>query len=264
MNKRNGVIYLIIISCIFCLNINVGAQNKQIKVGIDEKLGDYLPLEAEFQNSKGDTVQLKDIITKPTILALVYYECPGICSPLLTEIAWVINKVDLTPVKDFQVVTLSIDPRETPETTKRWKKNYYDGMKNDFPDEAWHFLTGNEENIKKVADALGYRYQQSDDGNYTHPGAIVAVSPDGKISRYLLGIQFNPFDIKMAVYDAQQGKTVPTVAKVLQFCFSYDPEGRGYTLNITRIIGSVMLLCVGIFLGVLLLIKKKGTKELKN
>ncbi len=264
MIKRNNLIYLIVIIYVFCFNQNIVAQEKQIGVGIDEQLGDYLPLETTFQNSKGDTVQLKDIITKPTIFSLVYYECPGICSPLLTEIAWVINKVDLKPIEEYQIVTLSIDPRENSETTARWKKNYYDGMKGEFPQEAWHFLTGENENIKKVADALGYRYQQSSDGNYTHPGAIVAISPDGKISRYLLGLKFNPFDIKMAIYDAQEGKTVPTVAKMLQFCFSYDPDGRGYALNITRIIGSVMLLGVGIFLSVLLFTKKKGTKELKN
>ncbi len=257
MKKRSDLTYLFLIIFVLCFNLNITAQDKQISVGIDEKLGDYLPLDTEFQNSKGDTIRLKDIITKPTVLALVYYECPGICSPLLTEIAWVVNKVDLKPIEEYQVVTLSIDPRENSETTARWKKNYFDGMKGDFPKEAWHFLTGDVENIKNVSDVLGFYYEQSDDGNYTHPGALVAISPDGKISRYLMGIQFNPFDIKMAVYDAQKGKTVPTVAKMLQFCFSYDPEGRGYTLNITRIIGSIMLLGVGLFLGVLLFTKKK-------
>lgn len=241
---------------IFLIGIFLYGQDNQIEVGIDEKLGDYLPVEAQFLTSEGDTVKLKEIITKPTLLAFVYYECHGICNPLLTELAWVVNKVDLVPQEDFQVISLSFDPEETIETAKRWKQNYFAGMKNPFPDSAWYFLVGDSANIKKVTEAVGFYYKENE-GEYLHPGAVVTISPKGLISRYLFGITFNPFDVKMALLDAEAGKTNPTIAKVLQFCFSYDPEGRNYTLNITRIMGSIILLSVGIFLSVLIFKKKK-------
>jgi protein SCO1/2 len=187
---------------------------------------------------------------------LVYYECPGICSPLLTELSWVVDKIQLEPLKEFKVISLSFDPRETPELAAKWKKNYFNSIQREFPDEAWTFLTGNEENIKKITDAVGFHYKPNDE-DFLHAGALMAISKDGKISRYIYGSTYNPFDVKMALLDAGSGKTNPTINKALQFCFSYDPEGRGYTLNITRIFGSIMLISLGIFLTVLLLKKKK-------
>jgi len=136
------------------------------------------------------------------------------------------------------------------------KENYFNSIQRKFPDEAWTFLTGNAENIKKITDAVGFHYKPNDD-DFIHAGALMAISKDGKISRYIYGSTYNPFDVKMALIDAGSGKTNPTINKALQFCFSYDPEGRGYTLNITRIFGSIMLISLGIFLTVLLIKKKK-------
>ncbi len=243
-----------ILSLLFLSTLMFG--QKQIDVGVDEKLGDYLPMDAIFQNSDGDTLKLGDVINKPILLSLVYYECPGICNPLLTELAWTVDKIDLVPIDDYQVVTISFDHDETPATAQKWKKNYFNAMKK-FPEEGWTFLTGDSINIKKVTDALGFYFKKQ--GNeFLHAGTVVAIAPDGKISRYIFGSTFNQFDLKMALLDAEAGKTNPTIAKVLQFCFSYDPEGRGYTLNITRIAGTIMLLGIGIFLVVLVLGKRKN------
>lgn len=244
---------------IFILSFSSISAN-EIEVGIDEKLGNYIPMDAVFQTSKGDTVSLKDIIDKPFLLALVYYECPGICSPLLTELAWVVDKVQLEPLQDFNVITISFDPRETPEIAEKWKKNYFNSIRRNFPDEAWTFLTGDSLNISKVTEAVGFYYKPTQD-DFLHAGALIAISPEGKISRYIFGSTYNPFDVKMALLDAGSGKTNPTVAKVLQFCFSYDPEGRSYTLNITRIIGSIMMIIIGVFLTVLLLKRRKDSKN---
>ncbi|MBU1679647.1 MAG: SCO family protein [Bacteroidetes bacterium] len=254
--KVKFVIYLFLISYLFFCQVFLFGQNKQIEVGIDEKLGAFLPLDSEFITSDGDTVLLNEVISKPVLLALVYYECPGICSPLLTELGWVAQKVDLVPGEDFQVISLSFDHTESPEVAARWKSSYLKGLKGNFPADAWTFLTGDSINIKKVTDAAGF-YFKPDDEEFVHAGAVLTISPDGKISRYLFGPTFNPFDVKMALIDAKSGKTNPTITKVLQFCFSYDPEGRSYTLNVTRIIGSIMLLGVGLFFAVLLLKKKK-------
>ena len=230
---------------------------KRIEAGIDEQLGKYLPLGTKLVNSDGDTASLKSVIDKPVLLAFVYYECPGICSPMLNELTWTIDKVQLEPGRDFKVVTISFDPRETPAVAAKWKKNYLKTLKRPFDAKDWLFLTADSASIKKLTNAAGFYYKKSPDGQYIHASTIISISPEGKISRYLFGTSFNPFDVKMALLDAKAGKTNPTISKVLEFCFSYDPEGRQYTLNVTRIIGLIMLLGIGIFLGVLVLKKKK-------
>lgn len=247
---------------LFILSLNFISASDKNELGIIEKLGNSFPLESEFTNSEGQKVKLSEVFNKPTLLAFVYYECPGICSPLLTELGWVANKVALVPGKDFQVVALSFDHHENYKVAARWKENYIKGIKGNFPPEAWTFLTGDSLNIKLVTDAAGFNFKPSTDSNFVHAGALMAVSPKGKISRYIYGIQYNPFDIKMVLLDAESGKTSPTVNKFLQYCFSYDPEGRNYTLNVTRIVGTIMLLGVGIFLSVLIFKKKKVNKEL--
>lgn len=255
--RKTALTYLIIVSYLVLLPILSLAQDKTIDVGVDEKLGEYLPLDAVFTTSEGDTVALADVIDAPTLLALVYYECPGICSPLQTELGWVASKVDLVPGEDYKILSISFDHEETPAIAAKWKKNYLESLNGKIPEDAWIFLTGDSSNIKKVTDATGF-YFKPDKQEFVHAGVVITVSPKAKISRYLFGTTFNPFDVKMALLDAQAGKTNPTISKVLQFCFSYDPEGRSYTLNITRIVGSLMLLGVGIFVLVLVVKKKKN------
>ncbi|MEW6195475.1 MAG: SCO family protein [Bacteroidota bacterium] len=259
LKKVKVTFYLFVIIYIF--HFNYTSAQSTINVGIDEKLGNQLPLDLNFTTSDSHSVKLKELIDKPVLLAFVYYECPGICSPMLNELSWTIDKIQLEPGEDFKVITLSFDDRETPAIAAKWKKNYFHTIKRQIDKSDWIFLTGDSSNIKKLTNAAGFYYKKSRDDQYIHAGAIVTISPEGKISRYLFGTSFNPFDVKMALIDAKAGKTNPTIAKVLEFCFSYDPEGRQYTLNITRIIGSVMLLCIGIFLGVLIIKKKKNKNE---
>ena len=251
--------YCFIMLYVFSAQVGASSQDAQIEVGIDEKLDSYLPLELEFKNADGESVKLGDIIDRPVLLSLVYYECPGICNPLLTELAAAIDKVDLAPYEDFKMLSISFDHRETPEIALRWKKNYLSSIKRNFPNDSWNFLTGDSVTIKKLTNAVGFYFRRDGD-DFSHAGSVIAISPDGKITRYIFGTTFNKFDLKMALIDAEAGKSSPTIAKMLQFCFSYDREGRTYTLNITRIIGTVMLLAVGMFLSVLLFKKKKEKK----
>lgn len=240
------------------LSFTLSAQ-KKIEVGIDEKLGNTLPMDLTFQTSEGKTVSLKDIIIKPTLIALVYYECPGVCNPMQSELAWTIDKLQLEPGKDFQVVSISFDFTETSEVAAKWKRNYLHTIKRKFDPDNWLFLTGDSLSVQKLTDACGFYFKPADK-QFVHAATLVTVTPQGKISRYLFGTYFNPFDVKMALLEAESGKTSPTITKVLQYCFSFDPKGRQYTLNVTRIIGTVMLLGVGIFLVVLVLKKKKAKK----
>ncbi len=256
--KRKVITYCLIMIYAVLLTTSLYANEDTIGVGIDEQLGAYLPLDAVFTTSEGDTVALADVIDKPVLLALVYYECPGICTPLQTELGWVATKVDLAPGEDFKIISISFDQDETPEIAAKWKKNFLEALDGNISDDDWLFLTGDSINIKKVTDVAGFRFKP-DREEFVHAGCVITVSPKAKISRYLFGVTFNPFDVKMALIDAQAGKTNPTIAKVLQFCFSYDPDGRGYTLNVTRIAGSVMLLGLGIFIAIVVFKKKNNT-----
>ncbi len=254
--KIANILFLMVLTGLF----NAGyAQNDHPEVGVVENLDAKIPLDAEFVTSENDTVKLGDVLRKPTLIAFIYYECPGICSPLLTDLARVAEKIDLIPGEEFEIISVSFDHRETPEIAAKWKKAYFDGMRGKFPEKNWHFLTGDSVNIKKLTDAVGFYFKPSDDGNYVHPDLVLSVSPTGKISRYIYGITFNRFDLKMALLDAEAGKSSPAVTKFLQYCFSYDPEGRAYTLNITRIAGTIMLLGIAVFVS-LLTIKKKKVK----
>ena len=237
---------------------NIKAQ--QVSVGIDEKLGAALPLDLQFQTSENKTISLKDIINKPTLLALVYYECPSLCNPMQSELAWTIDKLQLEPGADYQVVSISFDHKENSAVAAKWKANYLKSIKRSIKPDDWIFLTGDSLSIKKLTETVGYHFKPYRE-QFNHASTIITISPEGKVSRYLFGTQFNPFDVKMALLEAKAGKTNPTISKFLQYCFSYDPEGRMYTLNITRIIGTIMLLCVGAFAAVLIFKKKKNIKS---
>ncbi|WP_372365919.1 SCO family protein [Candidatus Uabimicrobium sp. HlEnr_7] len=235
---------------------------KETTIGIEEQLGKNVPLDLEFTDENGKKITLKELCDKPVVLALVYFRCPGICTPLLNELQTVIDKVDLDPLKDFRVITVSIDPKETSQTANEKRTNYINLMKRkeNFPKDSWRFLVGNQENINKLANAVGFRYVP--EGNeFRHAGALTILSPEGKIVRYLFGLRYLPFDLKMAVVEASEGRVGPTIAKVLKLCFSYDPKNKKYVLNIVRISGVVSIFFVSIIAGFILLSRKKIVPE---
>ncbi len=256
MKSQKIIILTIISMLLFCTVVSYGNENKdsKIEIGIEEHQGSYIPMDAVFVTSENDTVALKDIITKPFLLDVGYYNCPGICHPLLSELTWAVDRIKMEPAKDFQVVFLSFDPTENHLLAKKWKKSYLSSMKRKMPENSWFFLSGDSVNIKKVTDAIGFEYKP-DNKNFIHAGSVESIAADGKISRYIYGSTFNPFDLQMALIDAQKDKVRPTSAKLLQLCFSYDPEGRRYTLNVTRIVGVLMMLGLAAFF-VFVVIKK--------
>ncbi|MGE5679767.1 MAG: SCO family protein [Bacillota bacterium] len=242
--------------------ISAEDQNKHVKIGIDEKLGSAIPLDLTFLNENGEKVKLSSLVTRPTVLALVYYHCPSICSPLLMGLAEVVDRTDLEPGKDYNILTISFDPRETPESARRWKNEHLHAMRKVFPASSWSFMTGDSINIRKLTDAAGFYYQNDRDSNYAHMSTLIVLSPKGKISRYIFGTQFLPADLKMAVKNAEQGQTMPTVNKILAFCFSYERQGDKYVLNITRLIGTVTLFMAAVVFTVLTISgRKKKAKE---
>ncbi len=220
-------------------------------IGIQEKLGDFIPLDHWLTDDQGRKYQLKDLFDKPVLFGFVYYRCPGICSPLLAGKTRVLESIDIVPGIDFNVVTLSIDPTEDYKLAADKKANYLTDLKRNLDPDAWRWSVADQETIDALTNAFGWKYKKTEDGHFTHSGSLMAVSPSGKIARYLYGDKFLPFDVKMALAEAAEERTGPTVARLLKFCFSYDPEGRKYVFNILRVVGTLLLLwIVGIFVFV--------------
>jgi protein SCO1/2 len=225
------------------------------EIGIDEHLNDTIPLNLVFYNEKNEPVTLGSLVDGPTVFAFVYFNCPSICNPLQEGLADVIEKVDLELGKDYKVITISFDYRDTPEQAVKKKRNFTTKIGEEKA-RHWYYLTGDSATIAQILGSVGYKIKVAG-LDYIHPSALVVVSPKGKITRYLYGIRFMPFDLKMAVIEAQKGLSRPTVNRILEYCFTYEPEGRKYSLQVTKIVGTLTLFILIIFFLVLVLRKKK-------
>jgi protein SCO1 len=213
---------------------------KQMQVSFEEKQGQFAALDTKLVNEKGDTVLLKDVINKPTILNLVYYQCPGTCSPLMAGIASFIDQVDLQLGKDYDVVTVSFDPSEKIGLGVSKKASYLATMRNKEAGKAWLFFVSDSLNIAKLTKSVGFHYIKKN-GMYIHPTGLIALGADGKIIRYLRGIDFLPFDIKITMVEAAKGKIGPSINRLLAICYAYDTTGNQYVFNVTRVSGIVIL-----------------------
>ena len=229
-------------------------------IGIVEKLGNTVPLGATLYDEKGYPVQLRDIVNKPTVVTFVYYRCPGICSPLLTELARTVDKMDLEIGRDYQIVTVSFDHREKPPLAGEKKASYLAALKRPIDPAGWRWFTADSATIMQLTDAAGF-YFRAEGNDYAHAGALIIVSPEGKVTRYINGIQYLPFDVKMAVMEAAEGRTGPTIAKLIKYCYRYDPDAQSYTMNITRVGGLLVVALVAVFVVVFIVRPKKRTGE---
>lgn len=225
-------------------------------IGVDERLGDVIPPGISLRTEDGKAVDLRTMIDRPTIIAPVYFHCQHVCPTLLMGLSSVLGKLEtIEPGKDFLVMALSFDDKDTPAIAREKKPNYLTAIKRPFPAEAWSFPTGDEANIRKFTDAVGFRFQR-DGMDFSHPVVLIVLAPGGKIVRYLYGTTFLPFEVTMAVTEASQGR-IGTTRRVLQYCFSYDPRQHSYVFNILKVTGTVMVLFVGGFLVFLLKTSKK-------
>lgn len=257
---KNLILLLLLLSGTIVHGQN-NINEEDIEIGIIEKLGDIIPLDLEFSNESNDTVSLRQIIDKPTILNFVYFDCPNICSPLMSGISDVINKMDMELGKEYQVLTISFNTRDTPEKAVEKKQNFVKKISKKNR-QHWIYLTGEQNNITTITDAAGFKYKPQG-LDFAHPGAIILISPEGKITRYLYGINFLPFDVKMAIIEAQKGIERPTINRILEYCFTYNPNSRTYTLQITRLAGSFIIF-VAITTFIILLIRGKRKKNFSS
>ncbi|MBM3435644.1 MAG: SCO family protein [Bacteroidetes bacterium] len=263
INLRFLVLVLSSFTLIGFLPQNSFAEEKPAGLGIYEKLNDYLPAGLQFIDENYNQVDLKAVIDKPTVFALVYYECPGICSPLLEGVAEVITTAKLNLGTEYQVFTVSFDPDEKPKLAKDKKTNYARLVKNQDVEHGWRWFTGDSANISGLLNSFGFKVKKEGQ-EFIHPASLIVVSPDGKITRYLHGTYFLPFDLKMAVIEASEGRSGPTINKVLKYCFSYDPAGKKYVMNFTKISGSLIILLAVSLLAGLLIKNRNRNKNLIN
>lgn len=255
--KKYPLILILLFVCFSISRSQTTIDESLVEIGIVEKLGETIPLNLTFLNESNDTVSLGEIINKPTILSFVYFDCPGLCSPLLSGISEVVEKLDMTLGEEYQVITISFNTQDTPEKAVIKKNNFVQKIGEENR-QHWVYLTGEQENILKATESVGFKYKPQG-LDFAHPSAIILLSPEGKITRYLYGISFLPFDVKMAVIEAQQGIERPTINKILQYCFAYDPNGRTYTLQVTRIVGGLMLFIL--LTGFLILVIRRKRKS---
>lgn len=266
MFQRNDMRWIIqtltFLVFVLCLQSRIYAHVEQSKdqavMGIDQKLGQYVPLDLTFHDEEGHVVSLRQLIHTPTILALVYYHCPNVCSLLLQNLADVLNELPADPGKEYTALAVSFDETEKPSLALQKKKTYLKMVERPFPEEAWRFLTGNKENIHQLADAVGFHFKRVGE-DFEHPVALIILAPDGKIVRYMYGADPLPFDLKLALVEASQGRIGPAISKIARFCFSYDPKGKKLVFNMLKVTGTVTLLFALSFIVFLLF---KGKKQL--
>lgn len=234
---------------------------KDPEIGIVEHLDEYLPTDIYLTDENNQRVLLTDLIDKPTIINWVYFRCPGICSPLMEGLAQVMNASDLVPGVDYQVLTISFDPSEPIELGIRKKVNYLNLVdKKEAISKGWKFFVSDSASIAKGTNATGFKYKKAGQ-DFTHAASVTVVSPKGKITRYLNGVNFLPFDFKMAVIESSKGMSAPTINKIMQYCFSYDPVGQAYVLNVTKITGTLILFVAVLFFLVLIFKPKRKNKQ---
>jgi protein SCO1 len=203
-------------------------------IGVDQKLNATLPLDLPFKDESGRDASLRDFFRgRPVILSLVYYECPMLCSMTLNGLVKAMRPLAFSIGNDFDVVTISFDPNETPQLAAAKKDVYVKDYARSGAASAWHFLTGSSQSIQRLTDAVGYRYKWDDaTKQWAHTSAIVVLTPDGRVSQYLFGIEFSSRDLRLSLVQASQNKIGTLIDRILLYCYHYKPETGKYGLVI--------------------------------
>ncbi len=225
-------------------------------VGIEQKLNAQLPLEATFRDETGAPVRLGNYFRgRPVIVNLVYYQCPMLCNLILNGMVQSLRRIDLQPGRDFDIVTISFDPSETPQMAAAKRQTYLASYNRPGAAAAWHFLTGTEEQIHKVTEAAGFHYQwDNKQKTWAHASAIFIATPDGKLSRYIYGVYYPDRDVRLSLVEASADKIGTLNDQVLLFCYHYDPKNGKYSfmvINIVRAFCAATALILGSFLLVM-------------
>lgn len=236
-------------------------------VGIEQKLNEQLPLEAEFKDETGKIVKLGDYFGKdrPVVLALVYYECPMLCSEVLNGLTGSLKGISFDAGKEFDVVAISFDARENdkPDLAKNKKASYLNRYGRVGAENGWHFLTGTQSEIDRVTRAVGFNYEFDEQTDqFAHAGGIMIITPEGKISRYLYGIDYAPKDLKFALIESGEGKIGNAAEQLYLYCFHYNPATGKYGLAILSVLRLMAVATVLGLSGMLFVFWRRSKREL--
>lgn len=235
------------------------AKRDLLSTGVDEKPGETIALDATFRDENGNTVRLGDLVDKPTVILPIFFYCPVVCPMLLSNLAGALTDVPFEPGKAYRVIALSFNDEETPEVAKDSKADYMALLPETFPVSAWTFLTGDQKNILAFTDSIGYRFKKTAPSTFVHPNAMVIVSGEGKIIRYLYGSTYLGSDIGMGIAEAQKGIPGISIKRILSFCFNYDPAGRRYIIMFFKGVAFLTVLLLVLFF--IFFLRRKDTRE---
>lgn len=232
-------------------------------IKFDQLLNAQVPLDLEFRDEAGKTVKLRDYFKdKPVILSLVYFDCPQLCTMVLTDLLGALKTMPQTPGREFVNLTVSFDPREKPELAAAKKSEYVLRLGKPEAAAGWHFLTGDEGPIGELAKSVGFRFVWDPvTKQYGHASGLVVLTPDGKVSRYLLGLQYAPRDIKFSLMDASEGKIGSLVEQVILYCYQYDPTRGSYGLMITRLLQIFAAMTIVTLVALILFLRRKEKQK---
>jgi protein SCO1/2 len=239
------------------------------EVRFDQRLDTLLPLELTFRDERGAVRPLRMYFgEKPVVLALVYYRCPMLCTQVLNGLVTSLRALELSAGKDFEVVLVSIDPRETPAMALKKKQSYLHRYGRPESAAGWHFLTGDQENIERLAAAVGYQYRYDPKSDqYAHASGLMVLTPQGRLARYFYGIDYPTRDLRLSLVEASAGKIGSPVDQVLLFCFHYDPATGRYGLAIVRLLrvaGMLTVAALGSFVALSLWRERRRRRVLHS
>ena len=229
------------------------------EIGVREKLGEHIALKSQFNDSDGKAVRLNDLITKPVLILPVFFFCSRSCNIMLSSLANAIPDVPYELGKDYQVIAFSFNDEEGPDIAKKAKSDYMSRLESQAshpgkrlssdisPADEWTFLVGNNTTIHELTESLGFKFRKTGTHSFVHPDVLIVCDQKGKIIRYLYGVNFLPFDIGMAISEAQSGTPSISVRKVINYCFSYDPQEKRYVFHTFRVAAIVVLVFLGLF-----------------
>ena len=233
------------------------------EVKIEQRLNEQVPLDAEFKDETGRTVRLAEYFkgTKPVLLSLVFYKCPMLCNQILNGVLASARSQAFTVGKEYDILTVSFDPRETPALAAEKKASYIERYNRPGAEAGWHFLTGDEANIRKLTDAVGfiYNYDEKTD-QFAHASGIMLLTPGGRLARYFYGIEYGARDMRLGLVEASENKIGSLTDQLLLYCYHYDPATGTYgpaVINIMRAGGVVTVLGIG---ALILVLRRKGMK----
>jgi protein SCO1/2 len=245
-------------------NVKPAALND---IGIDQKLDTQIPLDLVFKDEDGNSVRLGDLMQgRPVVLSLVYYNCPMLCTIVLNDMLRSFTAVPMLIGKDYDVITISFDPTETPalaaDKKRNYIRNYAKGDRAAAESSArngWHFLTGSEESIQRITSAVGFRYKWDDrTKQFVHPSGITVLTPGGKVARYFFGIDYEPTDLRLALSEASNNKIGKLTDKILLYCYHYDASTGKYAVAIMRAVRVAgVITVIGIVGGITWMLRKE-------